>query len=517
MNRHYWSNASISLQDALSSVRDQLGEIYLVGGVVRSMFLTKHLRTQPLSLSSLAEIDVAAPHTKEELLRAFSGRCFHPKNQETVVVVFDQIHIEITPFREKGIEEDLKARDFTINALACPVSHQGIDWDHPIDPTGGQRDIFHKVLRVFRPSNFDNDPLRILRLFRFHAQLGFDMDSLTLRHALQRVPLLREISLERIEKEFRKIILAPHAIHTLRIMGATDIIETLMPVLGNALQTCHQDRHHREESVYEHNLRVLGNCPEAFVDRMAAFLHDVGKIGTSSKSSENRYIGHEKASMEIAQSVTQRLRLPKAEIREILRLIQYHMIPVNSERMLKIILMKEGKDFFHRLVRFIYADKSATDPFWTETEAYQSWLTHIRKARRLIRIISANQRWCTGRELITLGLNPNPSFAIILNSLILQTDQSPLDSDTIQVHLEHKLLFRRSYRHMVYTQISSSEPMTEERIVEYWDGRSIVGVLRSQKRLEVQGPIFRYSYHSQQELESLRKERRMWLHYPCHR
>ncbi len=511
-----WSNVSSSLQNALSSIRDRLGEIYIVGGVVRSFFASKHLKTHPISLSGQTEIDVSAPRTKEEVLRAFSGICFNPKNQETVIVVFDHIHIEITPFRKKGIEEDLKARDFTINSLACPVSHQGIDWDNPIDPTGGQRDIIHRVLRTFRPSNFDDDPLRILRLFRFHAQLGFDMDSMTLRHALQRIPLLREISLERIEKELRKIILAPYAIHTLRIMGASDMIETLIPALGNSLRFYHQDRYHRGESVYEHSLRVLENCPKVYVDRMAAFLHDVGKAGVC-PTNRNRYIGHEKASAEIARSVAKRLRVPKAEIKEILRLIQYHMVPVNSEPVLKRILMKEGKDFFHRLVRFMYADKTATNPFWMKTKAYQSWLTHIRKVHRLTQTISGNQRWCTGKELINLGLNPNPSFAIILDSLILQTDPVPVDSDMVQELLERELLFRRSYRHMVYTLIPSSEPKTEERVVEYWDGRSIVGALASQKRLEVQGPIFRYSYHSEQELEMVRKERRMWLHFPCQR
>ncbi|MGH8940140.1 MAG: CCA tRNA nucleotidyltransferase, partial [Actinomycetes bacterium] len=227
------------------------------------------------------------------------------------------------------LEGDLGRRDLTVNAMA--VSLPGTTF---VDPYGGMDDLVDRVLRTpGRPEDsFGDDPLRMMRVARFAAQLGFSVDE-SVRKAMTAMAARMEIvSAERVRDELVKLVCAPSPRAGLALLVETGLAEQVLPELPRlALEI---DEHHRHKDVYEHTLTVLEQAialespgePD-LVLRLAALLHDIGKPKTRRFEEGGRvsFHHHEVVGAKLARSRLTALRFPKDVVEDVAQLVELHL------------------------------------------------------------------------------------------------------------------------------------------------------------------------------------------------
>jgi putative nucleotidyltransferase with HDIG domain len=251
---------------------------------------------------------------------------------------------DFAPLQGEAIEDDLRRRDFTINAMARPT-----DGGEVIDPLGGAEDIESRTLRVIGPESYESDPLRPLRLARFAAELGFRPDPATealTAAAASRVP---EASGERVFAELRRLVMAEHAVEGLALADRLGLIHAVLPELSN-LHDVEQSHYHHKD-VYGHTLEVLERLIElegeagaelrAVLDepladeltrghalRFGALLHDIGKPATHDVRDDGRvtFLGHDRLGEEMARQVCRRLRTSERLSRFLEAVTRHHLV-----------------------------------------------------------------------------------------------------------------------------------------------------------------------------------------------
>jgi poly(A) polymerase len=260
-------------------------EIYLVGGPVRDGLLG---RPSPNDLDFATS---AEPPATLDILRPMARAVWEQGvRYGTVGAEVEGTRVEITTFRTEryqpssrhpevrfaaDIETDLSRRDFTVNAMAIRLPDKV-----PIDPHGGMEDLKAKLLRtpIDAEDSFADDPLRMLRAFRFASQLGFKID----RAALDAISALKDelktISAERIRDELSRLVVGQDPARALRLADSTGLTDLFLPELS-ALKL-EQDPLHRHKDVFQHTLTVMERTDPILELRLAALLHDIGKPRT---------------------------------------------------------------------------------------------------------------------------------------------------------------------------------------------------------------------------------------------
>ncbi|MGI5146498.1 CCA tRNA nucleotidyltransferase [Plantactinospora sp. CA-294935] len=329
----------------VSPVADELGrrfaraghELHLVGGSVRDALLGR-----------LGEdLDFATDAHPDETLRLLKGwaEATWETGREfgTIGAQRDGLRLEITTFRAESYDqvsrnpvvrygtdlaEDLRRRDFTINAMA--VSLPGHDFT---DPHGGLDDLADRVIRTpgTPAESFGDDPLRMLRAARFAAQLRFAVAP-EVREAMRAMAAdLDRITAERIRDEFTKLLCGADPITGLRLLVDTGLADRFLPELsGLKLEI---DEHAQHKDVYEHTLIVVGNAVRLeeegcdFVLRMAALMHDVGKPATKAVGPDGRvsFHHHEVVGARLTKQRMKALRYPKDVIGQVVALVGLHL------------------------------------------------------------------------------------------------------------------------------------------------------------------------------------------------
>ncbi len=307
--------------------------IYLVGGSVRDMLMGKESD----------DLDFATPLSPEQMKKIFreEGIRVYPVGIEfgTIGVIVEGKEVHITTFRRKekyspksrkpqvelggSIEEDLSRRDFTVNAMA--LTPQG----ELIDPFNGREDLKKKILRppIDPDASFSDDPLRMLRAFRFQSRLGFEIEENTLSSIGRNSFRMLFLSPERIQVEMDKILTGEFVRKALEGIVesrlASFFLHELVPLKG-----LHQSTEFHHKDVWKHTLRVVENVvPEPRL-RWAALLHDIAKPYTRSiENKEIHFYRHEELGAKIAYYVLTRLRYPKEFIKKVCFLIAHHMRP----------------------------------------------------------------------------------------------------------------------------------------------------------------------------------------------
>lgn len=352
-------------------------EIHLVGGAVRDIFLKRESQ----------DLDFILPGNALKVARKAAdslGGAYFPLDAERGVgrVVLEQngrkYHLDFSDYRDSGIDSDLKARDFTINAIAMDLRQSGAIYD----PLGGINDIQQKIIKTCANDSFVEDPVRILRGIRFAAELSFKID-LEARHIMRdKAHLLSLVSPERIRDELFKILGGNQAALGIRALEMLGILDYILPEL-RPIKGVEQSSPHLFD-VWEHTLKTtsyleqifgflisdhnpditgslvvgvtslrLGRYREQLIrhfekplvdDRIlrsllffACLYHDVGKAETWAKeeSGRIRFIGHEKISAEYSELRGKALHLSNAEITRLRTIAMHHMRPMQ--------LGKEGK------------------------------------------------------------------------------------------------------------------------------------------------------------------------------
>jgi len=329
----------------VSPVADELGrrfaragyELHLVGGSVRDALLGR-----------LGEdLDFCTDAHPDETLRIVKGwaEAIWETGREfgTIGAQRGGLRLEITTFRAEAYDqvsrnpvveygtslvEDLKRRDFTINAMAVSLP------DHRFtDPHGGLEDLAARVIRTpaAPQESFRDDPLRMLRAARFAAQLRFAVHP-DVRTAMTAMAAdLDRITAERIRDEFTKLLCGADPVTGLRLLVDTGLADRFLPELtGLKLEI---DEHAQHKDVYEHTLTVVSNaigyeedgCD--FILRMAALMHDVGKPATKAVGPDGRvsFHHHEVVGARMTKARMKALRYPKDVIGKVTALVALHL------------------------------------------------------------------------------------------------------------------------------------------------------------------------------------------------
>jgi poly(A) polymerase len=307
-------------------------EIFLVGGSVRDAFLERALDDFDFATS-------ARPERVTELLEPWADVVYQVgATFGTVAAQKDGRTIEVTTFRKEvyrddsrkphvtysdDIETDLGRRDFTVNAVALSLPEL-----EAIDPYGGLADIARKTLRTpLEPDvSFGDDPLRMLRLFRFQATLGFVPDDSAVEAVREMASRLSIISAERIRDELNKLMLAPAPGDALRLIVETGLADQFIPELpGLAME---QDPQHHHKDVLEHTFAVVDKASPELTLRLAALLHDVGKPDTREFGPGGvTFHHHEVVGARMARNRLRKLKYPKEVVQDVSQLVYMHLRP----------------------------------------------------------------------------------------------------------------------------------------------------------------------------------------------
>ena len=370
-------------------ILSQINEGYLVGGSVRDFLLCGKISPD----KDIAIKD--AESFAKKMAEKFDGTLvtLDEENKIYRVVLPDKInYLDISELVGGTIEEDLIRRDFTINSISYDLKENKY-----IDITGGQQDLKNGALRHIKDSNFTDDPLRILRAFRFLSVTGFALADETKEAINKYKPLLLEPSKERINYEIMKLFGGRYCSQTLLLMDELGILEEIFPQVKEMKQVPPNSHHHLDlfhhvietvrnlEQLYENssdeikehlNMVDFGGFPRINHLKLAGFLHDIGKYSTwtiEEDTGRHRFIKHDDLGSKMCVPFLKELKFSKKQIEYISCMIKNHIYPSNviiapdlSEKVMMRYLRKMGDNVIDNIL-LAKADRlSAQGPDITE-------------------------------------------------------------------------------------------------------------------------------------------------------
>lgn len=444
-------------------------EAFIVGGAVRDILLKKTPK----------DWDIATKATPKEVLEIFPDGKY--ENAFGTVILPEKYlgktdsieNIEITTYRieskytdlrrpdkvifAKNLEEDLKRRDFTVNAIALKLTDgKKIEI---IDLFDGQKDLKDKIIRAVGDPNerFNEDALRMMRAVRFASQLstgknlsflkertGTGKQNKIKRPGLWRIgerafvaikenrKLLDHISAERTRDELIKIILSDRPAWGIELLVETKLMKHVMPEIYDTIGV-RQNRHHYNgpyNTVYKHMLAALKTCPSEKLEvRLAAFLHDIGKPQSKRGAGEfSTFHGHEYISAKLTKKILTRLKFTRETIDKTTLLVKNHMFYYNvdevGEKGVRKVIRKVGLDNINDLIDVRIGDRLGSGV----AKAVPYKLRHFKYMVEKVSKdpVSVKQLKINGESLIKeLSIKPGPLIGDILDVLLAEVIDNP--------------------------------------------------------------------------------------------
>lgn len=407
-------------------------EAYIVGGCVRDSVLGRTPQDWDITTSATPE------QTKALFRRTIDTGIEHG----TVTIMMDHVGYEVTTYRVDGkyedhrrpkevtftasLLEDLKRRDFTINAMAYN-EQEGL-----VDIFGGAEDLRRGIIRCVGvpQERFDEDALRILRAVRFAAQLDFEIEAKTRQAIREKAEFLRDISAERIQVELAKLITSDHPE---RIIDAYElgITAIVLPEFDTMMETPQHTVYHKYD-VGRHTVAVMQNIDATPVLRWAALLHDSAKpeCRTTDEQGVDHFYGHPKAGKAIARRVLRRMKLDNDTIQRVERLVEWHDFGLDgtvTKKTLRRALNRMGPDLFDDYAKLRRADMLGQSDYMQEKKQqdYRHLLEMYREIREAQECLLIRDLKLDGKDLIAMGVQPGPDMGKILNDLLQQVLEEP--------------------------------------------------------------------------------------------
>ena len=413
-------------------------EAYAVGGCVRDSILGRIPDDWDITTSAKPE------ETKALFPRTIDTGIQHG----TVTVMCNHVGYEVTTYRIDGkyedsrhpkeviftsdLLEDLKRRDFTINAMAynhLEDRESLVETEIKInkssglvDAFGGIEDIQNKIIRcVGNPIHrFEEDALRMMRAVRFSAQLGYEIEKETKEAIKILAGNLANISAERIQVELVKLLVSSHPDY-LRTAYETGMTKVFFPEFDKAMETRQNNPHH-SYTVGEHMLQSLNHVRNDKVLRLSMILHDIAKPETLQTGEDgiDHFYGHPDKSEEMAKKILKRLRFDNDTLGKVCKLVKFHdrKLSLKPEKLRKAIV-EIGPELFPLLLEVKEADMMAQSSY--KREEKQKELEDIRKVYKQILdnkdCLSLKDLAVTGRDLIDAGMKPGKEMGAVLHMI----------------------------------------------------------------------------------------------------
>jgi tRNA nucleotidyltransferase (CCA-adding enzyme) len=337
------------------------------------------------------------------------------------------------------VEDDMRRRDFTVNAMA-----RRLETGELVDPLGGREDLEMRRLRTVSPQSFREDPLRLVRALRFVSQLGLEPDEALLAQMREEAPALKLVSGERIGGglaadgmgELSKLLLGTEPARALRLARDTGVLVELLPEFGPAIGFDQESRYH-DLTVDEHTFAVVQAAADngfSLQVRLAALFHDLGKprVGWRGRDGRLHYYakpgmaahGHDQVGAELAAGALSRLRYPNALRKRVVRIVRRHMFQPGKgdARRARRFLRRNGDELAFDLLDHKQADllgKRGPDgepPPLDEIEAllrFREVVEEERSSPHRLRDLAID-----GNDLIELGFRPGEGLGHTLHALL---------------------------------------------------------------------------------------------------
>jgi len=414
-------------------------EAYLVGGCVRDIFLGKKPK----------DWDITTNASPEKIISLFK-ETFYENEYGTVGVVSETKEetlkvVEVTPYRTEGkysdkrrpdsvsfsatLEDDLKRRDFTINAIALNPDKNVV-----VDPFFGRKDLQNGVIRtVGNPiDRFEEDGLRILRAIRIRAETGFTISQETEDSIKETATLLKKIAKERIRDEFTQILMSDNPMEGLLLCLKLGLLPFICPELV-ATVGVKQNKAHAYD-VWTHLLKSLQHAADKkwpLHIRLAALFHDISKPETrrwSKEKEEWTFYGHDVVGERVTRKILKDLKFSKDNIDLVSRLVRWHMFFSDTEQIthsaVRRLIANVGQENVWDLMNLRICDRIGTgrpkeNPY--RLRKYKAMIEEVMRDP-----VSVSMLKIDGNDIIkTTGLAPGPKIGYILHALLEEALENP--------------------------------------------------------------------------------------------
>lgn len=412
----------------------------MVGGCVRDLLLGRKPKDWDVTTNA-----------KPADIQAYFENTFYENAYGTVGVVNETVSdetlkiVEVTPYRTEGdysnvrhpdsisfsdtLEEDLKRRDFTVNAFAYSVSQERL-----IDLYDGQKDLSAGTIRtVGEPEDrFSEDALRMLRAVRLGSELHFVIEPETEKAILKNADLLGKISKERIRDELSRILLSDRPMEGIALMRKVGLLRHVVPDLERGIGVKQNQAH--KYDVWEHNLRTLQHAADkkwSFEMRLSAMLHDISKPETCRWSNEKKdwtFHGHDVVGGRVAKKILTDLKLPKKTVEKVSNLVRWHMFFSDPEQItlsaVRRTIRNVGEENITDLLNLRICDRVGTGRPKEQPFRFRKYKSMVDEALR--DPISVTMLAIDGKGLMeALKEDPGPRIGWILHALLEEVLEDP--------------------------------------------------------------------------------------------
>jgi len=425
-------------------------EAYLIGGCVRDILLGMKPKDWDFTTNAKPEeIIKVFPETFYENVYGTVGVVNETVSDETLKV------IEVTPYRleseysdqrrpdkvifSENLSDDLKRRDFTINAIAIELKDNGGRENYYIgqivDPYKGQEDLKNKLLKTVGDPHerFREDGLRLLRAVRFGNYEGFKIEEKTAVALREESKLLEKISKERIRDEFTKIIMSPHPMRGLELCKKFNILKFISPDFEKMFGVSQGGVHLYD--VWEHSLRSLQYAADekwSLEMRLAALFHDIGKPKSRREGEKGKkewtFYGHEVIGAKITEKNLENLRYPQKVIEKVKKLVRMHMFFSDTEQItlsaVRRVIAKIGKENIWDLMDLRVCDRKGMGRPKADPYRLRKYHAMIEEAFR--DPVSVGMLKMDGKKLMNIsGEKPGPKIGYVLHALLEEVLENP--------------------------------------------------------------------------------------------
>lgn len=424
-------------------------DIYIVGGAVRDLIMGR----------LLYDWDFTTNATPSQIMEIFPDS-YYDNKYGTVGMEYEegQRPFEITTFRSengysdlrrpdniswgKNLEEDLKRRDFTINAMAMKITtkkQKKISGSKSevelIDLFGGQDDLNNKLIRaVGNPDQrFSEDALRMMRAIRIASELNFSIEKNTLAAINNNANLINKIAAERIREELFKILKSAHPYEGMTLLKESGLMKIILPELFECFGVDQKspNRHHIFD-VGTHSMMALKHCPSPDpVVRLATLMHDAGKAKTRKVKDDGTvtFYAHQIVSARIAKNIGARLKFSAKDSDRFWKLIRFHMFSVDEKQTdsaLRRFIKNVGVENLSDILDLRIGDRLGSGASLTSwrLEEFKKRLIEIQKQPFTVKDLKIN-----GNDIMKiLQIKPGPKVGQTLQDLFEKVVEKKLEN-----------------------------------------------------------------------------------------